>query len=146
MKDALHFIKKFIIPTVLFLLVTGFSSYAADQIPGVTIITDKTSGISVTHGLTKLKDALSAGKIQFEIIGSVKEAKGKCIIVAGLASGTGEAARLLKAGGHSVPSTTEALTIWKSKNNDTPLWVISGFDDRGLMYADRKSTRLNSSH
>ena len=135
MKKIKCFFNRLIITTILFFLVSSFNCYAADQIPGVTIITDKTSGISVTHGLTKLKDALSAKKIQFEIIGSVKEAKGKCIIVAGLASGTGEAARLLKAGGHLVPSAAEALTIWKSKNNDSPLWVISGFDDRGLMYA-----------
>ena len=134
MKESLFFIKRIIIASIIFFLGgASLNCYAVN--PELTIITDKAPGVSVSHGLTKLTDALLAKKISFEIIESVKEAKGKWIIVTGLASGTGEAARLLKAGGHSVPSTAEALTIWKSKKNDTPLWVISGSDDRGLMYA-----------
>jgi hypothetical protein len=65
----------------------------------------------------------------------MNEAQGKTVIVAGLASGEGTAAQMLKAGIHNVPEVSEALTIWKTDWQKKPVWVISGFDDRGLMYA-----------
>ncbi|MEO5999290.1 MAG: hypothetical protein ABIN89_21030, partial [Chitinophagaceae bacterium] len=125
-------ILRFLIINIILVMCAG--SYAT-QNPTISIITDKTPGLSVSHGLTKLIDALSAKNINIEKPASIKEAKGKWIIVMGLASGEGEAARLLNAGHHPVPQTPEALTIWQTKSGNTPAWVISGSDDRGLMYA-----------
>lgn len=64
----------------------------------------------------------------------IDEAKGKSILVTGLASGGGVAARMLKAGNYEAPAVSEALTIRKTVWQKKPVWVISGFDDRGLMY------------
>ena len=102
--------------------------------PLISIVTDNQPGISVQHGLAKLTEALSSKNISFEKVGSSKEAKGEVIIVAGLSTGKGEGAQLLKAGNHIVQEVPEALTIWKTKSNGKQVWVISGFDDVGLMY------------
>ena len=88
----------------------------------------------MTHGLTKLANALQAKNLTFEKVGSTNEARGKSVIVSGLAYGEGAAAQMLKAGNRNVPRVSEALTIWKTDWHKKPLWVISGFDDRGLMY------------
>jgi hypothetical protein len=103
--------------------------------PEISIVTDSIPGTSVIHGLNKLTDALKIKNINFEKVRSVNDAKGKSIIITGLANGEGAAAKMLRKGNHAVPQVTEALTIWKTKWETRTVWVISGFDDRGLMYA-----------
>ncbi|MDQ3847074.1 MAG: hypothetical protein M3342_24125, partial [Bacteroidota bacterium] len=83
--------------------------------------------------ITTLTNALQAKNILFEKVASLNEAKGKSVIVTGLASDD-EIARLLKAGNRAVPKVAEALTIWKTDWKNKPIWLISGFDDRGTMY------------
>jgi hypothetical protein len=68
-------------------------------------------------------------------VGSVNAAKGKMVIVAGLSTGEGEAAHLLKASNRSIPEESEALSVWKTNVKNKDVWVMNGFDDRGLMYA-----------
>ncbi|MEJ7739299.1 MAG: hypothetical protein WKF97_17875 [Chitinophagaceae bacterium] len=131
-------------------MTTGLSVYAAGQNPDISIVTDKAPGVAVLNGLTKLTDALGAKHIIFEKCGSLKEAKGKSVIVTGLASGEGEAAGMLRSGSRAIPAVTEALTVWKTDWETKPVWVISGFDDRGLMYglldvANRISWSTNKS-
>ena len=109
----------------------------------------KLPGISVINGITKLTDALKAKNIAFEKVGALNEAKGKMVIVAGLSTGNGEAARLLKNTNRTLPTVPEALTIWKTNSQNKPVWVVGGSDDRGLMYAlldvaDRVSWNANS--
>jgi hypothetical protein len=135
MKKIVCFIKWSMLNSVLFLLIVPLNGYAASEDPELSIITDKAPGVSVSHGLTKLTDALQAKNISFEKVGSMNEAQGKTVIVTGLASGEGAAAQMLKAGSRTVPKVSEALTIWKADWQKKPVWVISGFDDRGLMYA-----------
>ena len=48
--------------------------------------------------------------------------------------GDGAASRMLKDGNRNVPQVAEALTIWKTDWKKKPVWVISGFDDNGIMY------------
>ena len=119
---------------VLFLLIINLNSYAVNENPELSIVTDKTPGVVVLHGLNKLTDALRAKNITFEKVQSINEACGKSIIVTGLAYGDGTASQMLKAGNKNVPQIPEALTIWKTIRKKKPVWVISGFDDRGLMY------------
>lgn len=97
-------------------------------------MTDDIPGPVVSHGLIKLTDALKDKNITFERVKSIDGARGKLIIVTGLATGDGPASNMLKAGRHSVPEVPEALTIWKTMWQERPVWVISGFDERGLMY------------
>ncbi len=144
MKKILCFIKCSICNFVLLLLIINSNVYGAAETPVISIVTDKTPGISVNNGLSKLTGALKAKKIRFEKVDAITEAKGKLVIVAGLSTGKGEAAHLLQAANRSLPEIAEALTIWKTDFQKKRVWVISGFDDRGLMYglldvADRVS-------
>jgi hypothetical protein len=127
------FIKK-IFSTCLF-LTTVTACFALNHNPTLSIITDKTPGLIVSHGVTKLIEALSSKNINIEKVRFVKEAKGKWIIVAGLSTGNDEAAKLLKSSSHAIRQTPEALGIYKSASGTTPLWIVSGSDDNGLMYA-----------
>ncbi|WP_411273181.1 hypothetical protein [Daejeonella sp.] len=134
MKSKLPIIKGLILMPLSFLLIATLNCYAGNENPVFSIVTDKAPGVSVSHGLTKLTDALQAKNISFEKVGSMSEARGNSVIVTGLASGKGAAAQMLKAGSRAVPEVSEALTIWKTDWQKKPVWVISGFDDRGLMY------------
>ena len=133
MKKILCFVKRSIVTFLSLFLILSFS-YATIEDPEVSIVTDKAPGVSVLYGLTKLTDALLAKNITFEKVGSINEAQGKTVIVTGLAYGDGAASQMLKTGNHTVPPVAEALTIWKTYWQKKPVWVISGFDDRGLMY------------
>jgi len=134
MKVKDHFLRFTFLLSLTFILLTSFNCHAAEKAPKVSIVTDRQPGVSVLHGLTKLTDALKAKNISFEKVGSVNEVKGKLILIAGLSSGDGDAAMLLEYGHHVVPKVSEALTVWKTNHQNKSVWVISGFDDRGLMY------------
>ncbi len=136
MNKILNFLIRYrIVVPVLFLLIISSTSYAVRAYPELSIVTDKTPGVIVLHGLDKLTDALGAKNIAFEKVQSIEEARGKWLIVAGLSDNDGAASQLLKAGNRHVPEVPEALTIWKTEWLKKPVWVISGFDDQGLMYA-----------
>ena len=119
---------------LVFILLAFTNCNTNNEIPGISIVTYDKPGVIVLHGLTELTNALQEKNITFEKVGTVTEAKGKMVIVTGLSSGEGEAAQMLKTGNHVVPKVPEALTIWKTKRQNKPVWVISGFDERGLMY------------
>ena len=123
----------FVMLVVLFF--TMIESNAAAQDPQISIVTDEAPAAPVQHGLDKIIAALQAKNISFEKIKAAGDAKASQVIVAGLSEGAGAAAQLLKAGKHTVPKAAEALSVWKTKSNGKQLWVISGYDDRGLMYA-----------
>ncbi len=120
--------------SLVFILIAGFCCGAFAQNPVLSIVTDKQSGAPAKHGLTKLTEALQAKGISYEQVGSVRAARGKWILVTGLANGAGPAAQACKAGKHNVPQVPEALAIWQTSRNKSPIWVVSGFDDPGLMY------------
>lgn len=139
-----HFLKLPTLLTLAFILPGFFNCLAAQETPLVSIVTDAQQGAPALHGLAKLANAFQTKNIPFEKVESRSEAKGKLIIVTGLSSGKGEAAKILKEGNHKVSEASEALTIWKTTWKDKTTWVISGFDDTGLMYglldvADRVS-------
>ena len=120
--------------SVLFLLIINLFSCTNSKNPEISIVTDKSTGVAASHGLAKLTEALAEKNIIFEKVESVSDANGKSVIVAGLANGDGNAAQILKEENHTFPQVPEALTIWKTDWQQKPVWVISGFDDRGLMY------------
>ncbi|MGB8492361.1 MAG: hypothetical protein WCE64_15000 [Bacteroidales bacterium] len=120
--------------SIIFLLIFSLNLYAVNKKPEISVVTDKAPGVVVLHGLSKLTDALDSKNITFEKVQSIDEASGKLIIVTGLAYGEGATSRILKAGNRNVPEVSESLTIWKTNWKKKPVWVISGFDDRGVMY------------
>ncbi len=91
MKKMLPFKSRSILQSVLFVLISLYSFAAIGQ-PQLSVVTDKSPGVSVNNGLSKLMDALKSKNIQFEKVNSVDEAKGKVVIVAGLSTGNGVAA------------------------------------------------------
>jgi hypothetical protein len=134
MKRMVCYMKWPIVSLLSFLLLMSLSSSGREKDPAVSIVTDKSPGAPVSHGLAKLTDVLRAKNISFERIEAVEKARGKWIIVAGLASGGGAASQMLKAASRSIPEVSEALAIWKTERQNKPVWVINGFDNRGLMY------------
>lgn len=116
-----------------FFLLIHFSCFAAED-PTVSIVTDQANGLATTHGLQKVKEALKAKGFSYEYVGEIKAARGKYLLVAGLASGAGAATELLKKSQRSPPTGDEALVLWKTTLAGKTAWVLSGSDDRGLMY------------
>ncbi|MDB4926698.1 hypothetical protein [Mucilaginibacter sp.] len=131
MKNLLNFAKRAILITVLFISTANLPGYTA-IVPQVSLVVDKTRGAPYAHGLTKLIDAFNSKHITFEQVLSINNAKGKWIIVTGLASGDGAAAQLLK--NYTVARVSEALTIHKTVQKNKTVWVIGGYDNKGVMY------------
>jgi hypothetical protein len=136
MKPVLHFTKWAILNCLLFTLIINFNVSAADvKPPQVSVVVDKIQSAPYEHGLFKLTEALKAKGLSFEQVTSIGNAKGNTIIVAGMASGDGAAATLLKSKKHAIPQVAEALTIWKTVSKNKTIIVLNGFDNRGIMYA-----------
>lgn len=119
---------------VFLLLATSFLCSAKEVIPEISIITDQHPGKAVRYALDKLMQTLDAGGISYERVAYAEEARGRTILAMGLSRSDGLAAQLLKKGGHKVPEVPEALTIRKTQTSNRETWVLSGFDEVGLMY------------
>ena len=134
MKKLLKLFRYTFLVSVTFLLIINLNTYAVNANPKISIVTDKKPGVVALHGLTKLTDVLKTKNIAFENVQSIDAAHGELIIVTGLANGDGVASQMLKAGKKDVPRVSEALIIWKTTLQKKSVWVISGFDEKGLMY------------
>ena len=120
---------------VLLLLILPFACAKTDGVSiQVSIIADPAMGQVAEYGMGKFIETFQAMNIPFEQVNSVEMAKGKNLIIVGLSEGNGIAARLLKSGNRTVPAASEALTIWNTRLQKKPATVISGFDDKGIMY------------
>ncbi|MCK4958553.1 MAG: hypothetical protein KAT00_04125, partial [Planctomycetes bacterium] len=102
----------------------------------VSVITDQPPGLGAEHGLRKIIEALDEKGVTIEYAGSVDDASGSIKVVMGVASGGGVAAALLKEHRIELPDSPEALVIARLKEGSTDILLISGTDDRGLMYAE----------
>lgn len=100
-----------------------------------SIIVDPVVGEKVEYAIEKLEKALEEKGIISERVNSIENATGKWLIAVGLSSGKGNVAELIHSENRTVPATTEALAVWKTKYENKPLVVIAGYDDQGLMYA-----------
>jgi hypothetical protein len=134
MNKTLYLLPWSILKSASFLLIISLNCCGVNENPDLSILTDETPGVAVSHGLTKLTEVMDAKNITFERVGSLNEARGKSVIVTGLAYGEGTASQMLKTGNRDVPEVSEALTIWKTDWQNKPVLVIGGFDDCGLMY------------
>ncbi|HMH23662.1 MAG TPA: hypothetical protein VK563_17870 [Puia sp.] len=118
----------------------GLHSDPAPSTPDISIVTDAASA-TAQHGLDKLTAALTEKHISYEKVSGPGQAKGKYLLIAGLADDNGPAANLLTAGHHPVAKTAGALTIWHTTWRQKPAIVIGGYDDTGLMYALLETAR-----
>jgi hypothetical protein len=117
------------------LCLLGFRGAADLGSVRVSLIQDAAASAPVRHGVEKVKAALQSRGIRYEESPSLQAARGQIIIVAGLPSAAGVGAERVKALGLTVPMAAESVLIrradWKGKS----LLLLSGSDDRGLMYS-----------
>ncbi len=101
----------------------------------VSVVTFEDAGAPVRHGLDKMTGALAEKGANVEKVGDLKSANGKVIIVADVGGKTSAGAALLAQLKLKAPTAAEALlvrtTLWKGKK----AVLLSGADERGLMYA-----------
>ena len=101
----------------------------------ISLVTDRDMGPGTLHGLGKTSSALRQKGISVEQVTSLSAAKGNALIVLGLSGGSGPAARLHKRRDIPKPTEAESLSIRHVKRRGKKLLLVSGADDRGLMYA-----------
>ena len=101
----------------------------------VSLIADKTPGAPARHGLEKVKAALAARGVGFEEAASLPSARGRFLLVAGLGSAAGPASELAKALAITPPAAPESLLIRNAEWKGKPLVLLTGAEDRGLMYS-----------
>jgi hypothetical protein len=103
----------------------------------VSIVTDKNPGAPAAFGMNELIGSLHAKQIEAEAVDSPQAAHGQMLLVAGLATGPGTAATLIKDNNTDPPpSGPEALAIARANVGNRPTLILAGADDRGLMYAE----------
>lgn len=108
---------------------------AAESGPAVSIVSDTTAGPAARHGLQKLTLALRDKGVHLEEVNLRIKAKGRIQIVAGLPDGPGEAAKLLEATNTPAPDGAESLLVRNIRFKGRKILLVTGADDRGLMYA-----------
>jgi hypothetical protein len=101
----------------------------------VSVVADAKPGLASQHGLKQVKEALQSKKVFVEEVTSVEAAGGNVVVVAGLGTGPGAAANLLKALEIAPPDGAESILIQNIRQKDKKLLLVCGGDDRGLMYA-----------
>ncbi len=110
--------------------------HAAPRGPAISIVADSELGPGATHGLGKTAAALESKGIVSERAAALDAVRGRSLLVVGLAAGPGAAARLLQASGIEAPTLPESLVIHHTEWNGKPALLVTGADDRGLMYAE----------
>ncbi len=99
----------------------------------VTLVHESQPGIAANHGWDMIQSTLTAKGIRFEQVDSPRQAHGRILIDAGLASES--VAQQLGPLGIKVSEKPESLAIHKATFEGKPMLLVSGRDDRGLMYA-----------
>ena len=102
--------------------------------PLVSVIVDGAMGPGARHGLNKLRLALQAAGVTFEETGGTETARGMYWIVAGVTQAK-TVANLLKKDGLDSPEAPESVLIHHTPLKNAQAVLVSGGDDRGLMYA-----------
>ena len=101
----------------------------------VAFVMDDNASAPVRHGIGKLRLALEEKGVRVDVVKSIKATTNRTVVVTGLTSGQGEAARLiadLRPAPHAGP---ESLLIRKFSQQDKSVVLAAGADERGLMYA-----------
>ena len=108
---------------------------ATGQTVHVSLVRDGQPGPATAHGWKKIEAALSAKGIRYEEVTEAKAAHGSVLIAAGPSSGPGFVAERMRAFSLNMPERPESLLIHKANQRGRQTLLLSGSDDRGLMYA-----------
>jgi hypothetical protein len=103
--------------------------------PTVSIVAAP-AGEPAAHGVKKMVAAFRDKNIPVEQVLSLKEAKGRFVLVAGLVTDGIFSDDLFKACRESVPAGAESLAIKRIDRPDKTIFCVAGRDSRGLMYAE----------
>ncbi len=125
----------FCVITLLLPATAPWSGQSASPKVTISIVSDDAPGLAARHGLNKLAAALKARGVDVEQANSLEAVRGETLIVAGRAAAPGAAAVLSKSLGVAPPESAEALLIRRTRWNGKSALLVSGADDRGLMYA-----------
>lgn len=122
------------------LIALAFASRATGAAPSdvaLSLVSDSDPGPAAQHGLNKIVAALKTKNIATERAATPEAAQRRIVILTGLASGSGAAARAVQKLGIPVPKEPEALVIRHvTFNEGQNTLLVCGSDDRGLMYAE----------
>jgi hypothetical protein len=111
------------------------SGLCREQKPAISLVTDSQIGHASQHGAGKLRLAMQEKGIHVEQTTSLEKARAKTLIVVGLSGGAGSAAKLHNLLDIPKPTEKESLLIRRTKWSRKKILLVSGADDRGLMYA-----------
>ena len=130
------------LPGASCVLSLGTSNGAGADSLTVSLVTDSTMAPAARHGIEKVRAALVAKGISVEEVASLKGAAGNPLVVIGIFGKSEAAAFLLsqESRGHeglNIPKTMEAESLLVRHTNwaGKKVLLVSGADDRGLMYA-----------
>ncbi len=101
----------------------------------VGLVVDATVEPCVGYGLSSLDGALSKQGFSVLPIRQVASAEVDFVILVGLTSNEGPAARMLKVLNAPLPDGPEALVVHRTEVEGKPAVILCGSDARGLMYA-----------
>ena len=111
------------------------SDVCVAQKSAISLVTDSRMGRASRHGANKVRLALQEKGIHVEQTTSLEKAQGNTLIVIGLSGGSGAAAKLHKVLDIPKPTARESLLVRHTRWSDRKTLLVSGADDRGLMYA-----------
>lgn len=121
--------------SVINLLFAVTCNLQAAQSPSISLVTDMQMGPAARHGVSKVGLALRAKGIQIEQSTSLETASSDQLLVLGLSREAGPTATLHSSLNIPMPVEAESLLIRHVKWSDKKVLLVSGADDRGLMYA-----------
>ena len=127
-------------PAVCLVLTANLIFLAPSDLPGaqkstISLVTDGRMGLASRHGANKVRLALQKKGIQAEQTTSLELAQGNHLIVVGLSGAGGPADKLHKRLDIPKPIERESLLIRHTNWAGKKVLLVSGADDRGLMYA-----------
>ncbi len=120
---------------VMSLLFAVSGNLQAAQDPSISLVTDTQMGPATHHGVNKVKLALRAKGIQIKQSASLETVRSDQLLVLGLSHKAGPAAILHSSLDIPKPLEAESLMIRHVMWSGKKVLLVSGADDRGLMYA-----------
>jgi hypothetical protein len=102
--------------------------------PMISIVTSPDLPNAARHGLAELNQAFQDKGAETRHLSTLQEAGSGAVVVVGLASGSGEAAKLLSELRLTVGPDPESLLIRKLNRDGKTIVLVASTDDRGLMY------------
>ncbi|MDQ1328569.1 MAG: hypothetical protein QG641_1854, partial [Candidatus Poribacteria bacterium] len=101
----------------------------------VSLIVDNALDSGARHGLSKVRLALQIRGISFEEIDSLDNAHSNMLVIIGVNDKSDAISEMVKSSGSQIPDIAESLLIKNIEKDNRKILLVSGKDDRGLMYA-----------